>query len=111
MKSELFQGKDIEFCLFYNNRNIKRKMTSDAILAFKEFADKLPKEKRATNNYLFDGDTEDLAKAIDPTWNGALPFTLLVGKNGEVLFRHSGVIDPLALRKKIVEQVWQRSEE
>ena len=46
MKSELFQGKDIEFCLFYNNRNIKRKMTSDAILAFREFAYKLPKEKR-----------------------------------------------------------------
>jgi len=36
---------------------------------------------------------------------------LLVGKNGEVLFRHSGVIDPLALRKKIVEQVWQESGE
>jgi len=46
MKSELFQGKDIEFCLFYNNRNIRRKMTSDTILAFKTFADKLPKEKR-----------------------------------------------------------------
>ena len=46
MKSELFKGKDIEFCLFYNNRNIKRKMTSDTILAFKEFADKLPREKR-----------------------------------------------------------------
>ena len=46
MKSELFQGQDVEFCLFYNNRNIRRKMTSDTILAFKEFADKLPKEKR-----------------------------------------------------------------
>ena len=46
MKSELFGGQDIEFCLFYNNRNIRRKMTSDTILAFKEFADKLPKEKR-----------------------------------------------------------------
>ena len=46
MKSELFQGKDIEFCLFYNNRNIRRKMTSDTILAFKTFAEKLPKEKR-----------------------------------------------------------------
>jgi|TARA_R100000030_G_scaffold99799_1_gene91479 glycosyltransferase involved in cell wall biosynthesis len=46
MKSELFQGKDIEFCLFYNNRNIRRKMTSDTILAFKTFADRLPKEKR-----------------------------------------------------------------
>jgi len=46
MKSELFNGQDIEFCLFYNNRNIRRKMTSDSIMAFKTFADKLPKEKR-----------------------------------------------------------------
>jgi glycosyltransferase involved in cell wall biosynthesis len=46
MKSELFQGKDIEFCLFYNNRNIRRKMTSDSIMAFKTFAERLPKEKR-----------------------------------------------------------------
>ena len=46
MKSELFQGKDIDFCLFYNNRNIRRKLTSDTIMAFKTFADKLPKEKR-----------------------------------------------------------------
>ena len=46
MKSELFDGQDIEFCLFFNNRNIRRKMTSDTILAFKEFADNLPEEKR-----------------------------------------------------------------
>lgn len=71
----------------------------------------LDEEKRTTNNYLFDGDTEDLAKAIDLEWDGALPYTLLVGKDGEVLFRHSGVIDPLTLRKKIVEQVWKNSGE
>ena len=46
MKSELFQGKDIEFCLFYNNRNIRRKMTSDTIMAFREFADKTTKRKK-----------------------------------------------------------------
>ena len=46
MKSDLFNGKDIDFCMLYINRNIRRKMTSDTILAFKEFADKLPKEKR-----------------------------------------------------------------
>ena len=46
MKSELFNGQDIEFCLFYNNRNIRRKMTSDSIMAFKTFAERLPKEKR-----------------------------------------------------------------
>lgn len=71
----------------------------------------LDEEKRTTNNYLFDGDTEDLAKSIDPKWDGALPYTLLVGKDGEILFRHSGVIDPLALRKKIVEQIWKKSGE
>ena len=46
MKSELFQGKDIDFCMLYNNRNIRRKLTSDTILAFREFAYGLPKEKR-----------------------------------------------------------------
>ena len=71
----------------------------------------LDEEKRTTNNYLFDGDTEDLAKAIDPEWNGALPYTILVGKEGKILFRHSGVIVPMELKKKIVEQVWAESAE
>ena len=46
MKSELFQGKDIDFCMLYNNRNIRRKMTSDTIMAFRVFAYRLPKEQR-----------------------------------------------------------------
>ena len=66
---------------------------------------------RTTNNYIFDGDTEDLAKAIGPDWDGALPYTVLIGKNGEVLFQHSGQIEPMALKKKIVEQVWKNSAE
>ena len=37
--------EDVEFVLFYNNRNIRRKMTSDVILAFKEFCDKLTPEE------------------------------------------------------------------
>ena len=37
--------KDVEFILFYNNRNIRRKMTSDVILAFKTFCDKLTPEQ------------------------------------------------------------------
>ena len=36
---------DIDFILFYNNRNIRRKMPGDVILAFKTFCDMLPKEK------------------------------------------------------------------
>ena len=71
----------------------------------------LKKEGRTTNNFIFDGDTEDLAKALDAEWNGALPHTLLVGKNGKVLYRHTGAIDPLELKRAIVKEVWAVSEE
>jgi len=49
MKKQIFSIQntdDIEFVLFYNNRNIRRKMTSDALLAFQEFRNRLPKEKQ-----------------------------------------------------------------
>ena len=36
---------DVDFILFWNNRNIRRKQPSDVILAFKHFCDQLPKEK------------------------------------------------------------------
>lgn len=67
----------------------------------------LKKDGRNTNNYLFEGDTEDLAKALDPEWNGAMPHTLLVDQNGKVLYRHTGKIEPLALKKAIVAEVWR----
>ena len=43
MKNRL-TDKDVEFIVFYNNRNIRRKMTGDVVLAFKTFCDMLPKE-------------------------------------------------------------------
>ena len=44
MKKRL-TNDDVEFILFYNNRNIRRKMTGDVVLAFKTFCDMLPKEE------------------------------------------------------------------
>ena len=40
------QGKDINFTVLYNSRNIRRKQIPDTILAFKLFVDKLPKEDK-----------------------------------------------------------------
>jgi len=37
--------KKYDFILFYNNRNIRRKQTSDVILSYKMFCDKLPKKE------------------------------------------------------------------
>lgn len=36
---------DFDFIAFWSNRNIRRKMPGDVILAYKTFCDKLPKEK------------------------------------------------------------------
>jgi len=36
---------DVDFIVFWNNRNIRRKQPGDVILAYKTFCDKLPKEK------------------------------------------------------------------
>jgi glycosyltransferase involved in cell wall biosynthesis len=44
MKKQL-TNDNIEFVFFYNNRNIRRKMPGDIILAFKTFCDTLPKEE------------------------------------------------------------------
>ncbi|MDF1862368.1 MAG: redoxin domain-containing protein [Verrucomicrobiales bacterium] len=62
-------------------------------------------EGRTTNNYLFDGDTDALAEALDPEWEGTLPHTVLIAPGGEIIYRHSGEIDPIELKTVIVERL------
>jgi glycosyltransferase involved in cell wall biosynthesis len=44
-KNSFCKTNDIDFIVFWNNRNIRRKQPADLILAFKTFCDSLPKEK------------------------------------------------------------------
>ena len=44
-KNKILDGEDYNFIMFYNNRNIRRKMPGDVILAYKQFCDSLPKEE------------------------------------------------------------------
>ena len=44
-KNLLTKGKEYDFVLLFNSRNIRRKSIPDAILAWKLFTDQLPKEK------------------------------------------------------------------
>ena len=44
-KKSLFRGKEYDFVLLFNSRNIRRKSIPDTILAWKLFIDQLPKEK------------------------------------------------------------------
>ena len=44
-KSNLFKGKEIEYVVFFNSRNIQRKHPGDTILAFKQFCDIIGEDK------------------------------------------------------------------
>ena len=44
-KKQLFGKDEVDFCLFFNSRNIRRKQIPDTMWAFKIFLDGLPKEK------------------------------------------------------------------
>jgi peroxiredoxin len=64
----------------------------------------LKKLKVATKNYLFSkGTSYELIELIDPKWQGALPYTLLIEPNGKVVYAKQGSINPIAMKKLIVE--------
>ena len=44
-KKQFFEGKEYDFVLFFNSRNIRRKQIPDTMLAYKFFIDQLPEEK------------------------------------------------------------------
>jgi hypothetical protein len=44
-KKQLFGGKEYEFVLFFNSRNIRRKQIPDTMLAYRHFIDQLPIEQ------------------------------------------------------------------
>lgn len=55
-------------------------------------------------NYLYDGsDKYKLIEAVDPKWNGALPYTVLIEPNGKIVYRYQGVVDLHELKRTIVE--------
>ena len=64
----------------------------------------LQKQEASSTNYIFSGESKyKLIEAIDPKWQGALPYTLLVEPGGKIVFSKEGMIDPAELKKAIVE--------
>lgn len=62
------------------------------------------KEGRTTNNYIVNVEDRDkMMDAVDSKWQGPLPHTLLIAPGGEVIWRHTGELDFLELRKEILK--------
>ena len=75
----------------------------DDVSEIKTEVPKFLQQMRATMPaYLLNvADPEPSIKAIDPTWGGALPATVLYDKNGQIVFKHFGRIKPTELRAAV----------
>jgi len=66
----------------------------------------LERKHATSRNLLFaSDDTAALQRAFDPTWESAVPYTVLLAPGGKVLYSTVGSVDILQLRRKILASV------
>ena len=63
----------------------------------------LKKHHASTRNLIYDReDKYEMIEAFDPEWSGALPYTVVIDPAGKVIYRETGTIDMLKIRRAIV---------
>jgi peroxiredoxin len=63
----------------------------------------LQKKHATTRNLLFaSNETEKLQTAFDPTWQSAVPYTVVLGPDGKVIYKTLGSVYLLEMRRKIL---------
>jgi peroxiredoxin len=65
----------------------------------------LQKQQASFTNYIYNGDKYQFIDAIDKDWQGALPYTLLIAPGGKVIYSTQGAIDPLEMKKTVVNSL------
>jgi peroxiredoxin len=69
----------------------------------------LRRKQASCRNLIFaSADRGKLINAFDPDWQGPVPHTVLLAPEGKVLYRDTGSIDPLALKRAIVQALNER---
>ncbi|HEX7583981.1 MAG TPA: redoxin domain-containing protein [Prolixibacteraceae bacterium] len=90
----MYRGRDFEFISISTDKPERK----EKVLTF------LKAQEASNKNYIFSGsDIYQLIEAVDPDWKGALPYTLLIEPGGKIVYRQQGPIDPLKLKKLIVD--------
>jgi peroxiredoxin len=90
----MYRGRDFEFITISADKPDKQ----DKVLSF------LQKKEASNQNYIFNTDDKyALIEAIDPEWQGALPYTILVEPGGNIVYSQQGTIDPQEMKKVIVD--------
>lgn len=89
----MYRGRDFEFV----------SVSADKLSKKDKALDFLKKKEAANANYIFSGtNTYNMIDAVDPDWQGALPYTILVAPGGKIIYKSQGPIESLQLKKDIV---------
>lgn len=94
MTQRMFGQRDFEFVSI----SADKPEHENKALAF------LQDKHSSVKNYLFTGkDNYELVEAVDPNWNGALPYTILVEPGGKIAYSYQGPVDLLEVKRAIVD--------
>lgn len=92
--NRMYRMRDFEFISISADNPQKK----DKVLKF------LQEEHASNTNYLFSvEDKYKLIEAIDPKWQGALPYTILVEPGGKIVYAKQGTIHAAEMKTKIVD--------
>jgi len=92
--NRMYRRRDFEFISISADDPAKK----DKALQF------LQKAQASNTNYLFSVDDKyKLIDAVDPNWQGALPYTILVEPGGKIVYGKQGAIDPDEMKRLIVD--------
>ena len=91
----------------YNDRDFELVTVSANMPEEKDGVLRFLEKKHATSrNLIFaSDDTAALQAAFDPAWQSAVPYTVLIGADGKVLYSSLGSVDLLELRRRILAAV------
>jgi peroxiredoxin len=99
-----------EFPEFQKMYRMYRKRAFDLVTVSVNFPDEskgvmrfLNAQHASTKNLIFaTSETYDQMAAFDPAWNAGVPYTVLIGIDGKVIYQQQGEIDPLEVRRLIL---------
>jgi peroxiredoxin len=91
----------------YRKRNFQMVTISMDEPEQKDAALKLLRENHAstTNYHSAIANRDKLADILDKEWKGPVPHTVLIAPGGKIIYRKSGPIEPVEVRKAIVEVI------
>jgi len=92
--NRMYRSRDFEFI----------SISADDPAAKSKVYNFLLKKQASNKNYLFNIDNKyKLIEAVDPKWQGALPYTILVEPGGKIVYSKQGQINVTEMKKMIVE--------